>query len=291
MATKQPATPVSNASGAATTAQDLVVAPQAGAVALPADLAAELAGYAKNEAAKERPKVARISLKSGIMSYGGNDMPNNSIEAIIVGGAYRNVFYGGDYDEDNVVNPDCFALSDGDQDEMVPHENVTSPVNPTCKGCANLEWGSTKGGTKHGGTRRGKACKQGRRLMIIPSDGAATAEAVMGAEMAILDLPVTSVPNYAQLVNTVNTTVNLPVWACVVNMQCRPHKRNQFEVIFTPVRGIRDPEVIRAIMKRRDEAMRIALTPYEGTGGEADPEAGKTDPKVAESKAKMKGKF
>lgn len=273
--TKQATKNVSDASGAPLSASNALANPTPqGAVALPADLASELAALAKDASSKERPKVGRISLKSGIMSYQQVDMPDNQIAAIIVGGAYRNVWYEGDYDEDNIVNPSCFSLSDGDQDEMVPHPNVTNPVNSTCKGCKNLEWGSTKGGTLHGGTRRGKACKQGRRLLIIPADAVNSVEGVTNAEMAILDLPVTSVPNYANLVSTLDTTISRPVFSVVTVIKVAPSKRNQFEVKFTPMTPINDPDILRAIMKRREEAMRIALTPYEGTGGEADPEAG-----------------
>lgn len=273
--TRAPArTPVKTAQAAPQTAQNtpagaLVATPASGALALPADLAAELAEHAKEAAAKERPSVSRISLKSGMMNIGGDPVPGNNLDIVIVGGAYRNVYYAGAYDPDNIVNPDCFALAD-DMDGMAPHENVTSPQGEDCTSCPKAQWGSAM---KNGKPSRGKACKQTRRLVVIPANQCESVEDVLGAELAIIDVPVTSVKNYATLVNTLSTTLNLPVWAVVTNVLVRPHARNQFEVVFTPLRAAGDADIIRALQKRRDDAMRIALTPYDGTGGEADPDA------------------
>lgn len=253
-------------------------------LALPADLMAELAADAKDAAAKERPNVSRISLKSGVMSYGGDPVPGNTMEVIIVGGAYRNVFYAGAYDPDNIVNPTCFALAD-DAEGMVPHENVTNPEHPTCQGCPKAEWGSAM---RNGRPSKGKACKETRRIMVIAANDATDAESIATAEMAIVDLPVTSVGNYAKLVNALAATINLPVWAVRTQMSVAPHARNQFEVSFTPLAPAGGADVIRALKARRDEAMRIALTPYDGAGGEEDPNAGQsTAPAAAPRKQKF----
>lgn len=250
---------------------------QSGAIALPEDLAAELALEAKDAAAKERPSVGRFSLKSGVMSYGGNPIPGNNLDVIIVGGAYRNVFYSGRYDPDNIVNPDCFALADED-DGMEPHENVSSPQHENCAECEKGQWGSDPNGG------RGKACKQTRRLIVMPADVLESedpAAAILASELAIVDVPVTSVKNYANLVNSLAATINLPVWAVVTNLLVVPDARTQFKLNFTAMRPAGDADVLRSLKKRRDEALRIALTPYQGTGGEADPEADKQPPAKA----------
>lgn len=250
------------------------------ALALPPELAAELAAEAKDAAAKERPQVSRISLKSGVMSYGGQAIPGNKLECVIVGGAHRNVFYAGRYDANNIVNPNCFALGE-DEDGLVPHENVDSPVASACAKCPNMEWGSDPNGG------RGKACKQQRRLLVMPADATASAEAVLKAELAILDLPVTSVRNYSNFVNTVSASVKAPVWAVVCVISVSPNAKTQFQVDFTPISVIPDADVLQAVRARKDEAMRIALTPFAGTGGEADPGAAAP----AAPKAPLKKKF
>ena len=263
-------------------------------LALPADLMAELGAAAKEAAAKERPSISRISLKAGVMSYEGSPVPGNNMDVIIVCGAQRNVFYAGQYDPNNIVNPNCFALGDGDE-PMMAHENVPDENVPTdsdktkredpraCVGCAMNEWGSDlRGG-------RGKACKETRRVIVLPTDVLEQedpVEAILKSEMAIVDLPVTSVKNYSNLVNSVASTLGLPVWAVVTNVLVSPHPKKQFEVTFTPLRVAGGADVIRALQKRRDEALRLALVPYDGVGGETDPNAGQAAPA-----APVKNKF
>jgi hypothetical protein len=275
----------------AATARAVAVRPTH-AVALPADLQAELAGHAKEAAAKERPSVSKLSIKSGILAYQGNPVPGNAMDVIILGSSHRNVFYAEAYDPDNIVNPNCFAFSE-DGEGMTPHENVTEPVHDTCLGCPNNEWGSApQRGNK---PSRGKACKQTRRLVLLPAnilEEDDPVEAIKKAELAILDVPVTSVKNWANMVNSLAATINMPVWAVTTNVEVTPHMRNQMEIKFTPMAPAGGEAVIRALMARRDDALRIALQPYEGTGGEADPGAEEKAPatpnKFAAKKAPAK---
>lgn len=255
-------------------------------LALPADLMAELGAHAKEAAAKERPSVSRISLKSGVMNIGGDAVPGNNMDVIIVGGAFRNVLYLGQYDPNNIVNPNCFALAD-EEEELQAHENVPDDAVPgdsdktarehprACTGCMYNEWGSDlRGG-------RGKQCKQTRRLIVMPAnvlDEEDPVEAIVKSEMAILDIPVTSVKNYSNLVNSLSATLGLPVWAVITNVLVTPHPKKQFEVTFTPLQPAGGADIIRALQKRREEAMRLALVPYDGVGGEMDPNAGKAEP-------------
>lgn len=235
--------------------------PSQTSLALPQSFLAELAVHAKDAAAKERPSAGRISLKGGL-SYDGTPVPGNKLEVVIVGGAYRNVLYKSRYDPDNIVNPDCFALSVEDED-MKPHENVANPEHETCKGCPMAEWGSNPAGG------RGKACKETRRLVLLPANNLSSADAIKASEMAVLDIPVTSVKNYRNLVNVVASTLNLPVYAVVVLVEWLPDPKTQIKLSFTPLRVAGDEEIVRAIMARKDEATRLATIPYD-TKEEAD---------------------
>jgi len=228
-------------------------------LALPVGMLEALAEEAKADAAKERPAISKISLKSGVMSYGGTPMPGNKVEAIIVSSSYRNAYYAGRFDPNNIVNPNCFALAESDEG-MVPHENVTEPENETCKGCAKDEWGSDPNGG------RGKACKQGRRLVLIPAnaldDGA---EKVKTAELAVIDLPVTSVKNYSQFVNTLSVSAGVPAWAAVCQISVVPDAKTQFKVLFQAMRVIPTMDLLDAVKSRRNDALRVALQPYDET--------------------------
>lgn len=228
------------------------------ALAMPADMLAMLAADAKDVAAKERPSVGKISLRAGVMSYGGAPVVGNKMEVLVMAAVFRNVFYAGRFDPNNIQNPNCFAISEND-DDLAPHENVAEPVSEACKGCPNHEWGSDPNGG------RGKACKEGRRLVLMPANQLTDPEAVKTCELAIMDLPVTSVKNWSNTVNQLATANGLPFWAVVLNVEVRPDAKTQFKVIFSPLRTIDNPDVLKAVMARREAAASVALTPYDET--------------------------
>lgn len=229
------------------------------ALALPNDVLAALAEEAKAASARERPAVGRISLKSGVMSYAGTPVAGNKMEAIVVASSFRNVWYAGRYDPNNIVNPSCFALSLTDEG-MAPHDNVTSPPNETCAGCPNNEWGSDPNGG------RGKACKQTRRLILLPAHAMeGGADGLRSAEMAVLDLPVTSVKNYSSFVNALAASANVPVYAAVTEISVVPDAKTQFKVQFRPMRVLPSVDLLGAVKSRIDGAKMLALEPYEET--------------------------
>lgn len=246
---------------------------------LDSSILAELAKEAKEAAARERPALGKISLKGGIMSYAGSAVAGNAIDGVIIGAVFRNTFYASRFDAKNIVNPNCFALGENDE-AMSPHENVAAPENATCKGCPRSAWGTDLNGGN------GKACKQTRRLVILPStalDGGA--EGIKTAELAILDVPVTSVKNYSSFVNGLNVTIKLPTYAVVTHIALVPDPKTQIKVTFNAVRAVDTLEVLTALKSRRDDALRVALTPYDETAG-ADP-----DPAAATAPTKQNRKF
>lgn len=259
-----------------------VVEANGGALALPSDVLARLAAKAKDASAKERPAISRISLKSGIMTYGGTEIANNKMEALVMAASFRNVWYAGAYDPNNIVNPNCFAIADND-DNMVPHPNVAEPVHETCTGCPKNEWASDpKGG-------RGKACKQTRRLVLLPGVAVEKGpEEILSAEMAVMDIPVTSVKNYSQFVNTLYASANVPPYAAIAEIAVVRDAKTQFKVQFRPMRVIPTVELLEAVEKRLEGANKLSLEPYEETahGEPVDPaEAVKAE---AASKARSK---
>ena len=252
-----------------------------GALALPNDVLAALAAEAKAAAAQERPAVGRISLKSGVMSYAGAPVPGNKMEAVVLAASFKNVWYAGRYDPNNIVNPNCFALSMTDED-MAPHANVSSPPADACAACPNNEWGSDPNGG------RGKACKQGRRLILIPGHAVEQgADAVRTAEMAVLDLPVTSVRNYSNYVNTLAASTNMPAYAAVCEISVVPDAKTQFKVQFRAMRVMPSLEHLNAVKSRMDSARALALEPYESSNDEEEESAPPAKPAAPAKKAKF----
>lgn len=232
---------------------------------------AMLAEQAKQAAAAERPSLSKISLKSGVMSYGGQAVKNNALDCIVLVATYRNTFYKGRFDPNNIKNPNCFALSETD-DGMVPDPVVTDPVSASCDGCPNREWGSDLNGG------RGKACKESRRLVLLPAsvlNDEDPIKAIKTGELAILDLPVTSVKHYSNYVNVLAASIGLPIWACVTEVSVRPNAKTQFEVNFRGIKAAAESDaLVDALEGRKAEALRIGLLGYDAVDdGEEEEEA------------------
>jgi hypothetical protein len=232
------------------------------AVGMPVDYLEQLAKEAKAAAAVERPKVTKLSTSNGQLKYLGEPVAGNNMDVIILFASYRNVYYSGAYDRNNIKNPDCFALSASGIDMRPSDVPMDKQQNPTCEGCWANQWKSDKG--PGGEVRKGKACKESRRLILMPAGVAEDVSAIKTAELAILDLPVTSAANYGGFVNAVAATVGVPPWACVANIKVQPSK-NQFEVVLTPLRVLPSKDVIEGIRARLDDAERLGLEPYDET--------------------------
>jgi hypothetical protein len=228
---------------------------------LPVQWADRLATEAKEVAALERPSVAQISLKGGVMMYQGQKVPGNKLGCIVVSSVFQHRYYSKAYDPNNLANPDCFALSLSGED-MVPHEDSKEKQAANCNDCPHFKWGSDpKGG-------RGKACRASRRLAVIPAipkDGDPV-EFVKKAEIAILTLPVTSIRNWGNYVNQLANEYRRPPWSVFTSIEVEPDPKKQFSVGFQCTGIAADEGVLGALHGRRDAIDEILMTPYDASG-------------------------
>lgn len=215
----------------------------------------KMAAEAKEAAALERPSVTGLSFRSGMMSINDVPVPGNKMDCVIVAAVFENAFFSKPYDANNIVPPDCFALSSAKED-LVPHADVPEPVHAQCLGCPNMEWGSDPKPNS-----RGKACKEKRRLAIIPAVSIKDGE-IIKAEIATATLPVTSVRNWGNYVNQVAAEFGRPTWAVLTEISVVPHIKNQFEVKFT-CRGLVSTEYLADLNKKTDLALPLLMTPYD----------------------------
>ncbi len=228
------------------------------------DFLAELQAEAKALAAAERPAISNISFRAGMVSLNGEPVKGNSIRGVIVGAAFVNTLYTAKYDPDNAQNPECAAVS-ANGDNMSPQGNVENPPSAACATCPNAQWGSD---IRDGKPAKGKRCKESRRLVFLPEDCLESPEEIAKAELAQCKLPVTSVKAWGGFVNTLAASVNMPYYAVVAEITTKPDLKTQFKVVITPVAAIQDEATLRAIIAKREEAMRIALLPVD-VGNEA----------------------
>lgn len=193
-----------------------------------------------------------LSTKGGILTYRGDPITGNKLACIILAAPIERLYYADRYDPTKIVGPKCFAISSV-ATGMGPTSSVEQKQHETCEGCPQNEWGSSPSGGK------GKACRETRRLLVIPADSITTPESVAAAEVAALRPPVTSLKNYANYVQTVAATLKRPPLAVITELSVVSDPKTQFKVVFNVVKAIEDPAIIQAIIKRAGEETQRAI--------------------------------
>lgn len=230
----------------------------------------ELARHAQEIADNETTSgtgLKTFSTKSGVLSLDEAPMPGNQMAVIILASAYENVYYEGDYDANNPQPPVCFAQALKEV-ELAPHETVVErgqAQSDACEGCPMNEWGTAERG-------RGKACKNSRRLVVIPAGsydrrGELTLiedpDHYAGVEAAFLKVPVTSVRGYAAFVKQIAIGLRKPPFAVVTRVALVPDPKNQFAMTFEAVQPITDAALFETLLARHEEAQQTVLAaPY-----------------------------
>lgn len=205
-----------------------------------------------------------FSVRGGVLTFDNTPMPNNCIGVIILHSILENVYYPGKFDPEAPQAPSCFAFGTENAD-LSPHELATDPQNKTCAGCPNNEWGTADVG-------RGKACRNTRRLALIPAGQFDKAgreftpfddpEHFRTAQIAFLKLPVTSVKGYATFVKQLAGTLKRPPCGVFTKITVVPDAKTQFKVLFEP-QGLVTNDLLSVVMKRFEEAKAIIDFPYQ----------------------------
>ena len=193
-----------------------------------------------------------LSTKGGTLTYRGDPVANNKLACVILTGPIERLYYSSRYDPTKIVPPDCFAIGTS-ATEMAPAASAPKPQHSKCDGCPMNEWGSSPTGGK------GKACRETRRLLLVPADAISTPDAVKSAEVAALRPPVTSLKNYANYVQTIAATLKRPPLAVISEISVAPDAKTQFKVNFSMVKPIDDTGVIQALIERSKEELEKAV--------------------------------
>ena len=219
-----------------------------------------------------------FSLKGGQLSWNDAPLPGNQMAVVILDAVLENVFYEGAYDPDTPQGPTCFAFGRDDK-TMSPHTIVVEANNSQagasglCAGCEMNEFGSADKG-------RGKACRNTRRLAMIPAGSfnqqSGKLELIEDADhyettaIGYMKLPVTSVKGYAAFVKQVAGALRRPPHGIVARVKVVPDPSSQFKVVFEPLMSLPN-ELMGAIMTRHEEAMAAIEFPYQLNDEQAPP--------------------
>lgn len=232
------------------------------------------ADLARDYAAEEPVKSgSTLTTRGGILAQGGNVIPGNQVCAVIVDAVRENTYYDEDFDEDGVVSPTCYAYGRTDQD-MAPHSSMQAdpshfvPQSASCVGCPKAEWGSARRG-------KGKACKNRRRLALLPAGAFVPVPGSRDfdvevyedpkhyatASMVFLKLPVMSVRNWSDYVHQVAQEYKRPPFGVWTRIYIEPDPKSQFRVCFEALETLPD-ELAPHILRRHEEAKGVIAQPY-----------------------------
>jgi hypothetical protein len=152
---------------------------------------------------------------------------------------------------------------------MRAHDASTEPQNGPggeCKTCPKAAWGSA---IKNGVPSRGKACAESRRLALIPHTALESTESILGAEIAIAKLPVTSIRFWSAYVNRLSSVLKRPPFAVITEISTEPHPKHQFHVHFNATGNVPN-ELIGAMKQKRGMADAYLNSPYTTDNAVAD---------------------
>ena len=136
---------------------------------LPANAAAQMAADVAALAGKlAAPSGKAIQVTQSKEFKFPGDIRKKEFKAIIIAFNSHNAYYEGDFDPNNIVPPNCFAIGVVKNDDLIASTNSPDPQNAdednACKSCWANQWKSAaKGG--------GKACKNGLKLALLCDDG------------------------------------------------------------------------------------------------------------------------
>lgn len=239
--------------------------------------AERLGALAEAAAAAEVVSGSFISFKAGQMTFGNAPIAGNSLNCVILDSVFENTYYTEVWNPNVIVSPVCFAFGraddEGNRPEMAPHNDSETKQNDTCEGCPQNAWGSDpKGG-------RGKACKEIRRLAVIPADALKDPSKIGPASVAYMRIPVMSVPNWSGYVNHI-AIHKRPAWSVITKVWPTPDAKSQFRVNFELVGAITDDATLNALWEKVNAQLPMTLFPY-SKSEEAPPPQPKTAVKAA----------
>jgi hypothetical protein len=207
-----------------------------------------------------------ISTEDGVLRDGANEI-GNELDVVILGVVVEHALYPGRFVKGQRSSPVCFSIGT-DEEAAAPHPTSPQAQADTCASCIKNAFGSAGGGSN------AKACRQSRRLLVMPLG---ERDSIESAPLRRLRVPPTSIKNIAAYVGKVEAV--RPLQTVVTRITVSPHEKYRFEVTFTPLRPISDREDLEAIARRvgegKDALFALPMLDSDKKGGKLFGGAGK----------------
>jgi hypothetical protein len=215
----------------------------------------ELKKYAKQEEATITVNEGSyISIQGGEFSFRGNVLPE-PLKVVILDHCFENQYYTGGYDPDNPQLPACFAINK-DASEMAPGEAAPDKQSETCSECWANAFASAD-------TGRGKACKNGVRLLVIPGDNLNPEKLEVEEELAILKVPPTSLKYFNGYVRKLIKGLEMPSFGAITSLSLEKlNPKDTYKVIKFEFEEVIPDDCIEPIIKLRESNQDTLLKEY-----------------------------
>lgn len=119
----------------------------------------QLAAQAADTASRTAPPTgSKVQLKGGKFKFPDGTETSDPVRLVIVDFITTHAYYEGKFDPNNIQPPNCFAIG-ANPKAMVPSSNAPEVQAKDCQGCPQNQFGSSG---------NGKACKNGRKLAVLP---------------------------------------------------------------------------------------------------------------------------
>jgi len=190
-----------------------------------------------------RSTGAFISFKNGNMKVDGIPVPENKALVRVLVAIPERTYYEGDYDANETQVPNCYSLN---SDE--PHPEAADIQATHCSDCPNNKWGTGKRG-------RGKACREGARLIVVPA-----AVPLKTAPMYTAKVPVTSLANVLSFTSRCAQAQKMS-GEFITELSSVEDAKTFFKVHLTLKELSADINMVD-LLDKTDKAMEIAMQPY-----------------------------
>lgn len=175
-------------------------------LSIPEDVRAILAKAAEEQGAAETSSIPYMSIKGKKFTIGDEKL-GTTLDVVILADMFDHAYYDKDYDPDVISPPACWAINAREND-IAPNPTLVPAIQATkCSECPQNEFGSAKNG-------KGKACRNGRRLLVA----SVTTNGVNLSDLAIINIPPTSLKAYARYTKNITAIHKLPTWAVATKL-------------------------------------------------------------------------
>ena len=191
-----------------------------------------------------------ISFKNAQLKVDGVPVPNNTADVRILAAVSERAWYDGPYDSDVPQVPACYAM-----DDTEPHPDSANPQSETCADCPKNKWGSAPPRPGSNLPGKGKACREGARVIVVPA-----MQPLKTAPMYTAKLPVTSLGAITAFTSRCQAVMKL-TGEFIAALSVTEDKKSFFKVHITMKEHTPDMDP-NLLMNRQEEAYQLAMQPY-----------------------------